>query len=338
MKPTISILVATYNGARHLRSQLDSLLDQSVQAVEIVVCDDCSSDNTPEILRRFADESPIPVHLIFNTRNKGYQRNFIDGVAHCSGDYVAFCDQDDVWLPNKLEALQREIQADMTPSLVFSNCLLVDENLTELGKTGFDYLGIDEQDLQTIDAGRLLDLLLQRPRVTGMTMLCHRQRLLNNSPPLGPIAHDYLISAAFAIGGDYRCVRQPLVLYRQHTSNLIGMQTGIGKKNRPTIGHPEYITRLNQDLVDKKQLLDYLAGVETRPGVDATTDQVHITDALTLVNFRLRRRTRFSALLQRIPVANMDPAVSGRGSALWLKDLRCYLRYCVHRLICWIQR
>jgi glycosyltransferase involved in cell wall biosynthesis len=105
--PTISIAMATYNGEKYLPEQLASLRAQTTSPVELVVCDDMSSDNTFEILKEFAETSGIYVRAIRNETRLGYKKNFIKAASLCSGDVVAFCDQDDIWLPEKLEILQR---------------------------------------------------------------------------------------------------------------------------------------------------------------------------------------------------------------------------------------
>lgn len=103
--PEVSVVVATYNGARYLRPQLDSLLAQSVVPDEIVVCDDCSSDATWDILQEYA--SRYPQFRIFRLeRNMGFNRNFESALSQASGQYIFICDQDDIWHPEKIRILR----------------------------------------------------------------------------------------------------------------------------------------------------------------------------------------------------------------------------------------
>ena len=108
--------MATYNGERFLQEQLDSLAAQTLLPCELVVGDDGSTDGTLEILERFAKRAPFPVRVRRNIENLGYGKNFISTAMHCSGDWIAFCDQDDRWLPQKLERIgaiaQRHHQVD----------------------------------------------------------------------------------------------------------------------------------------------------------------------------------------------------------------------------------
>src|SRR3954447_21350143 len=97
--PEVSVVVATYNGARFLREQLDSILEQTVNDIEIVVNDDCSTDETFEILTSYSSDSRVRVFR--NETRSGALRNFSVAASNARGSYVAFSDQDDIWLPRK---------------------------------------------------------------------------------------------------------------------------------------------------------------------------------------------------------------------------------------------
>src|SRR6476661_530126 len=105
---SISILMATYNGGQFLDSQLESLAVQSKLPSELIVSDDCSTDDTISIIQRFIKHSPFPVHIHRNPHNKGYKQNFIDAMMFCTSRLIAFCDQDDVWNKNKLRLVSEK--------------------------------------------------------------------------------------------------------------------------------------------------------------------------------------------------------------------------------------
>ena len=105
----ISIAMATYNGEKYLAEQLDSILAQTVQDFELIVCDDCSSDSTAEILSRYA-EKDSRIKIFVNEKNLGFVKNFEKAVSLCSGEYIALSDQDDVWFAGHLEILLRNIK------------------------------------------------------------------------------------------------------------------------------------------------------------------------------------------------------------------------------------
>ena len=100
---SVSVAMATFNGARYVRQQLDSLAVQSHLPSELVITDDCSTDETLELLNNFAANAPFPVFVHQNESRLGYRGNFLHATTLCSSDLVAFCDQDDIWDRCKLE-------------------------------------------------------------------------------------------------------------------------------------------------------------------------------------------------------------------------------------------
>jgi glycosyltransferase involved in cell wall biosynthesis len=103
--------MCTYNGSRHLKSQLDSISAQTRLPSELVICDDASSDDTVPIIEQFAASVPFRVRLDVNAQNLGSTKNFEKAIQKCKGDLIALSDQDDVWLPRKLEVLEAEFQS-----------------------------------------------------------------------------------------------------------------------------------------------------------------------------------------------------------------------------------
>lgn len=118
----ISIAMATYNGERFLREQIESILAQTVTDFELVICDDCSSDSTVQILQEY-EKKDNRIHLICNEQNLGFKRNFEKAISLCRGDYIALSDQDDIWLDIHLEVLMNNL---MDSSLVCGSVELID--------------------------------------------------------------------------------------------------------------------------------------------------------------------------------------------------------------------
>lgn len=118
-KPTISIAMATYNGAPFLKAQLESLAQQKRPPLELVVCDDQSTDATVSILENFEKTAPFAVRTTSNERRLGYKQNFMKAASLCKGDVIAFCDQDDIWEDNKLAVIASAFRD--TKSLVVSH-------------------------------------------------------------------------------------------------------------------------------------------------------------------------------------------------------------------------
>ena len=124
----ISVAMATFNGGRYLREQLDSIRRQSLLPTELIVCDDGSSDNTVEIVRRFAADAPFKVVIDAHGQRLGFTPNFLRAIGLCTGEVVALCDQDDVWDERKLAVCIPEF-ADETVMTVTHRVQVVDENL-----------------------------------------------------------------------------------------------------------------------------------------------------------------------------------------------------------------
>ena len=104
----VSIAIATYNGATFLREQLDSLYNQTVQPDEIFVSDDCSNDGTVEILEEYHRTKGLKYTV--NEHNLGFNKNFENALKNTTGEFIMICDQDDIWMPEKVEVLLKAIK------------------------------------------------------------------------------------------------------------------------------------------------------------------------------------------------------------------------------------
>lgn len=129
----VSVALATFNGARHLPEQLHSLAAQTRLPRELVARDDGSSDETVDILEQFAREAPFPIQVVRNQHRLGYASNFLAAAELCSGDLVAFCDQDDVWLETKLETCEAAAQRTGAAIVAHSGAV-TDEQLRPTGR------------------------------------------------------------------------------------------------------------------------------------------------------------------------------------------------------------
>ena len=110
----ISVAMATYNGAAYLPGQLESLAEQTQKPAELVICDDRSTDATPEIVRSFARRAPFPVVFVANPQRLHFADNFLQAASLCASDHIAFCDQDDVWRPHKLVTVARALESSVS--------------------------------------------------------------------------------------------------------------------------------------------------------------------------------------------------------------------------------
>ena len=221
---TISIAMATFNGAAYLREQLQSIAAQSRLPDELVVNDDCSTDGTMAILEAFAAAAPFPVILERNAENLGTIRNFERSVARCSGDIIALADQDDVWLEDKLKLIGARFESDPAVGLVFSDATLVDQALTPLGSTLWQSLGLDRKRIERLRARPLAEQIGESA-VTGATMAFRRDYrgvALPIPTDLAFYLHDRWIATVVSAFAPVEAIERPLILYRQHRRQQVG--------------------------------------------------------------------------------------------------------------------
>lgn len=132
-KLTSSIAMCTYNGAQFLEEQLQSLVNQKRLPGELIVCDDRSSDDTMEILHRFAQTAPFPVTVIQNEESLGVVKNFEKSASLCNGDVILFADQDDIWKPEKIDRFMEIFENQPDIGMVISDAELMDAQGRKMG-------------------------------------------------------------------------------------------------------------------------------------------------------------------------------------------------------------
>lgn len=226
MQPSgpIAILLATYNGAAHLDELMRSLLSQTYTDFVIMVRDDCSTDRTPEILARWSAAEPRRVVVVEDDRgNLRSRANFSRLMELCDTPYFAFCDQDDVWLPNKLEVSVRQIKqlearlGDATPILVHSDLKLVDGELHEISDSFFRYSNVVPGHSERLDR-MIINNVVQGCASAGNRALLELARPV----PEGAPYHDWWVALVAASCGVLHTIGEPTMLWRQHGRNQVG--------------------------------------------------------------------------------------------------------------------
>lgn len=221
----VQVLLATYNGGRFLREQIDSVLAQTLPGVSILARDDGSQDDTVAILREYAQRFPQRFHILPSGSPVagGAKANFLALLQASTAPYVALADQDDVWLPEKLElemasmlALEQRYGAE-SPLLVFCNLRVVDNQLAPLAPSFWALRSLEPRNIVR------LERLLMENVVTGCTALLNAPLVrLAQSMPDGVHMHDWWVALLACVFGHAAILRRPLVLYRQHADNVIG--------------------------------------------------------------------------------------------------------------------
>jgi glycosyltransferase involved in cell wall biosynthesis len=219
---TISVALCIFNGERFLRRQLQSLSSQMRRPDELVVCDDGSTDSSLEIIETFAGAAPFPVRLTRNPVQLGPAQNFGHAIEHCTGDLIACCDQDDVWMPTKLATLEKVFANDPQLAFAFSDARMCGEDGADLGYRLWDSVLFVGRLRRLFDSGRAFDVLLRQNVVTGTT-LCFASKFRSLILPIDRLwMHDGWIALLLAAVGKGLAIDPPLVEYRQHPTQSVG--------------------------------------------------------------------------------------------------------------------
>jgi glycosyltransferase involved in cell wall biosynthesis len=222
--PTVDIALATYNGERFLPMFLDSLVRQSYVNLRLVVSDDRSSDATMGAVRSYADR--IDICIVDEHPRMGVVKNFEHALQACSANYVVLADQDDVWHADKIRLLltrmlDEEVKVGSTvPILTFSDLSLVDEKGKLLASSFF------RATLKSPYAHHPMDFAFCN-HIPGCATMLNRP-LLDLALPFPPTpAHDWWINLVAVSAGQLSYVGTPLVDYRQHECNAIGIYNAL---------------------------------------------------------------------------------------------------------------
>jgi len=298
----ISVAMCTYNGAEFLPAQLESILAQTRTPDEIVICDDGSTDETLQILTKFAAESRVPISLKFNQQNLGSVKNFEQAISLCNGDVIALCDQDDVWRRDKLELMEHVFRETPTAALVFSDAEIVDENLKSLNRRMWSQVDFGRRKRRLLRQGRALEVLVTGWTVTGATMAFRSEFLKLCLPIPDDIAmiHDGWIALSIAAVADVVPIEQPLIKYRQHRRQQIGAREKSSEELGPLKAFETAFRRRssNADMHKilttlKERVLAYSDTYDTRNALSFVADySSHLNVRDNLPQSRLNRLPR----------------------------------------------
>ena len=221
----IYILLATYNGEKYFSEQIESLLSQTYQDWKLWIHDDGSKDNTVQIIRNYANQYPEKIVFLDDTiscggakENFSYLLNNIDK----DFDYIMFCDQDDVWLPNRIELFlnEVEIQEKNNPNLplvIFSDLIVVDDKLNVISNSM-----VKHQKLNP-NIANSFELLKCQNVITGCAMLLNKKAFEVSTPiSKNVLMHDWWIALIVSKLGKNIYLDEKTILYRQHSNNVVG--------------------------------------------------------------------------------------------------------------------
>jgi len=215
--------MATYNGERFIAEQIDSLLAQTVRDFKLIICDDCSTDNTFSIISGYAERYPEKITVSQNIENSGgAKHNFLQMMIQCKDDYIMLSDQDDVWLPDKIKVTLEKIRVleslhtAAKPLLVFTDLKVVDENLNTISESFSKAAAADYSKTA-------LNYIIAQNIIAGCTAMYNKALAeLVQTPPEYTVMHDWWLILLASAFGKIDVVDQPTILYRQHNNNDIG--------------------------------------------------------------------------------------------------------------------
>lgn len=264
----ISIVMATYNGEKYIRQQLESVLNQTRKPNEVIINDDCSTDETVQVITAVDNKWKIPLDLHINEKRLGYAQNFRDAISRAKGDIIFLCDQDDVWKTNKIEMCMDVMEQRKDILVLSTGYYLTNAELKVKRMPQFPVKRLGRVSWKKF---------IRHPKYPGMAMVFRKEiwKTINESEWRIGVAHDWMINQyAAALGGMF-FLNEKLVFYRQHQNNAEGTifsnRNGDIKKSRIRIidellcslstiqtddpKKEKYLSAMNSFLRQRKKLL-----------------------------------------------------------------------------------
>ncbi|QHE53729.1 glycosyltransferase family 2 protein [Pontibacillus sp. HMF3514] len=202
----ISVCIATYNGEKYIKEQLDSILNQLSYCDELIISDDHSDDNTVSIINEYKDSR---IKVFYNQSERGYTNNFCNALSKAKGEYIFLSDQDDIWLPEKVEITLKKLQ---NYDFVVSDAKTANSSFEIISNSRFEEFDIDTGFLRNFIKSRYI----------GCCMAFNRKVLLSIFPfPQNTeyAPHDTWITLVSEFYFRTSKIEQPLIIYRRHGNN-----------------------------------------------------------------------------------------------------------------------
>lgn len=266
MNPKVSVVIATYNGSKFLFEQLQSILEQTRQPDQLVICDDCSQDNSLAIATKFAQNAPFDVKVVTNYENLGVIKNFEKGILAATGDLIFLSDQDDFWLPHKIKAYIKIFESNPQVNYIFSDLEVVNEGLQPLNRGLYDaQQKLRAKAYSTVKNLAFEDLISIKTFVNGSTS-AFRKSIVHKVCPIPKTTnlHDGWIAMVAAAQGHIGFLPEKFTLYRQHSANVVGYR-GFSFFNRVLSALKETPQRKKNEIYALKKLHKRLDNLTNSP-------------------------------------------------------------------------
>lgn len=259
-KSLISIVLTNYNREDFILEQLDSIIAQTYRNWELIITDDCSTDGSKAIIQEFIRKNGDKKIIFFkNEKNLGVAKNFEKGLHSATGEYIAVCDSDDVWLAEKLEKELKFLKSGKY-GMVYSDLTVVDANLKVIEKSFvrscLSFFGNRKNDS--------FDELINDNHIAGPTILFDA-KLKKKLIPFSQYAiQDFWITIICSIFSTIGYLDEPTVLYRQHSGNMVGA----AKLSAYSLIFHKNHDFLEKHLQMKRKSLHYLADLDRVEGIE----------------------------------------------------------------------
>ncbi len=252
ISPTsLSILLATYNGGKYISKQLDSLINQSYKDWTLYIHDDGSTDDTVSIIRYYTEKFKNIILIVDDKKNLGSAQNFKHLLSIVESDIYMFCDQDDIWLPNKIEksvnTLTKAYKSNPQPIIVHTDLTMINQNDKVLEPSLWTFFKIRPEILKH------RNYVLCSCYMTGCTMCFNKEakKYLLSIPNEFKLHDQWMaIEAAFS-NASIISIAEPTILYRQHNSNV----TKIGHSIKKNFTLKIFLDRYNHKIKGAKPLM-----------------------------------------------------------------------------------
>lgn len=312
---TISIALATYNGEKYLQGQLDSIARQTRLPDEMIICDDGSSDFTAQIVSNFSASAPFRVIFLRNEERLGSIKNFEKAISHCTCNVIALCDQDDIWLPEKLERQVAMLERDEDLGGVFSDAHLIDQQSRRTGARLWEVNGFTLNAQMKLQHGDGLSDGVTKKKALGCTMI-FRSSLVDKIIPI-PVywEHDGWIAWMISIYSKIGIIPEALICYRIHPTQQFGVAA---------LSLPEKIRRSKQigtkmHLEEIQQLLELQQKVQR---TDSAQRELYLSFFEKKIAYLRMRASLPQNRMVRVPKVLSEIGSYRRFSAGWWSLIR----------------
>lgn len=220
MEEQIDVLLATYNGEKYIKEQIESILSQTYKNIKLIISDDCSSDKTVEILKEY-EKKDNRIELYIQKENLGVVKNIEFLLNKVENELYMLSDQDDIWLPEKIEKSVLKLKSEKA-DLVFGDLEVVDKELKTIYPSFGDFMLLSKKINKYIDSYRMNYLY---NCVTGCTIISKKEfikKILPLPTKSKYLLHDHWIALMVSLNGKLAYMKEKYIKYRQHGNNEVG--------------------------------------------------------------------------------------------------------------------